>query len=83
MIAAGGLAAVGRMIAAYCRSDSAATDYEIARVTVALQDLEGDGRCLGPDGSRASAVVDRCGGAEAGYVAAPASLFALANSRQR
>ena len=52
-------------------------------VTVALRDLEGHGRCLGPDGSRASAVVDRCGGAEAGYVAAPASLFALANSRQR
>ena len=41
------------MMAAYRRSDRAATDYEIARVTVALRDLEGDGRCPGPDGSRA------------------------------
>ena len=39
MIAAEGLAAVGRMIAAYRRSDRAATDYEIARVTVALRIL--------------------------------------------
>ena len=39
MIAAEGLAAVGRMIAAYRRSDGAATDYEIARVTVALRIL--------------------------------------------
>jgi len=53
MIAAEGMAAVGRMIAAYRRSASAATDYEIAWVTVALRDLEGDGRCIGPDGSRA------------------------------
>ena len=30
MIAAEGLAAVGRMIAAYRRSDGAATDYKIA-----------------------------------------------------
>jgi len=82
MIAAGGLAAVGRMIAAYCRSDSAATDYEIARVTVALQDLEGDGRCLGPDGSRASAVVDRCGPAGAAWIGGgAASLLPLASSR--
>ena len=59
MSAAEGLAAVGHMIAAYRRSDSAATDYEIAWVNVALRDLEGHRRCLGPDGSRASAVVDR------------------------
>jgi len=39
MIAAGELAAVGRMIAVYRRSDGAATDYEIARVTVELRDL--------------------------------------------
>jgi hypothetical protein len=61
MIAAEGLAAVGRMIAAYRRSDGAATYYKIAWVTVALRDLEGHGRCLGPDGFSASAVVDRCG----------------------
>jgi len=66
MIAAEGLAAVGRMIAAHRRSDRAATDYEIARVTVALRDLEGDGRCLGPD--PAPAVVDRCGPGGAAWV---------------
>ena len=61
MIAAEGLAAVGRMIAAYHGSDGAATDFKIAWVTVTLRDLEGHQRCLCPDGSRASAVVDRCG----------------------
>jgi hypothetical protein len=68
MIAAEGLAAVGRMIAAYRRSDGAATYCKIAWVTVALRDLEGHGRCLGPDGFRASAVVDRCGPAGAARV---------------
>ena len=67
MIAAEGLA-VGRMIAAYRRSDGTATYYKIAWVTVALRDLEGHGRCLGPDGFRASAVVDRCGPAGAARV---------------
>jgi hypothetical protein len=61
MIAAEGLAAVSRMTAAYRRSDGAATDFKIAWVTVTLRDFEGHRRCLGPDGSRASAVVDRCG----------------------
>jgi hypothetical protein len=61
VIAAEGLAAVGRMIAAYHRSDGAATDFKIAWVTVTLRDLEGHQRCRCPDGSRASAVVDRCG----------------------
>ena len=42
-IAAEGLAAVGGMIAAYRGNDGAATDYEIAWVTVALRDLEGHG----------------------------------------
>ena len=60
MIAAEGLG-VGRMIAAYRRNDGAATYYKIAWVTVALRDLEGHGRCLGPDGFRSPAVVDRCG----------------------
>lgn len=39
MIAADGLAAVGRMIAGYRRRYGATTDYEIAWVTVALRDL--------------------------------------------
>ncbi len=39
MIAAAGLVAVGRTIVAYRRGDGAATDYEIAWVTVALQHL--------------------------------------------
>ena len=58
MIAAEGLAAVGRMIAAYSRSDRAATDYEIARVTVALRILRvmDDVWVRNP----APAVVDRC-----------------------
>jgi len=37
------------MIAVYRRRYSATTDYEIAWVTVALRDLEGQGRCPGPD----------------------------------
>jgi hypothetical protein len=83
MIASEGLAAVGRTIAAHHRSDGTAADHEIAWVNVALGDLEGHRRCLIPDGFRASAVVDRCGLAgTARYVAAPASLLALANSRQ-
>ncbi len=40
MIAAAGLVAAGRMIVvAYRRGDGAATNYEIAWVTVALQHL--------------------------------------------
>jgi len=39
MIAAEGLVAVGRMIVAHHRSDGAATNHEIARVTAALQHL--------------------------------------------
>jgi hypothetical protein len=66
MIAAEGLAAADRMIAAYRRSDGAATDYKIAWATLALRDLESHGRCLGPDGFRASAVVDWSGGRSPG-----------------
>ncbi len=48
MIAAGGLVAVSRMIVAYRRGDGAATNYEIAWVTVALQHLRvGDGSWAG------------------------------------
>jgi len=80
MIAADGLAAVGRMIAAYRRSDGAATYYKIAWLTVALRDLEGHRRCLSPDGFPR---IGGCGpmwsgGRSPGYVAAPASLLALA-----
>jgi hypothetical protein len=39
MIAAEGLAAVGRMIAVYRRGYGATTDYEIVWVTVELRDL--------------------------------------------
>jgi len=56
------------MIAANRRSDGAATDYEIAWVAMALRNLDGHGRCLDPDGSRASAVLDRCGPAGAAWV---------------
>jgi len=74
------------MITAYRRSDSAATDFKIAWVTVTLHDLEGHRRCLGSDGSRVSAVVTDVAGnvvrrAQPGYVTAPASLLALAGSR--
>ena len=48
MIAAEGLTAVSRMIAAYRRSEGALIDYEIVWMTVALRDLEGHGRCSGP-----------------------------------
>jgi len=81
MIAAEGLA-VGRMIAAYRRSDGAATYYKIAWVTVALRDLEGHGRCLGPmDSAHRRLWTDVVRRAQPGYVAAPASLLALASCR--
>jgi hypothetical protein len=46
--------AVGRMIVAYSRSDGAATDYEIAWVTVALQYLR-----TGDDSWGCPALTDR------------------------
>jgi hypothetical protein len=70
------------MIVAYSRSDGAATNYEIAWVTVALQHLR-SGTILGPDRSRAPMVVDpMVRRAQLGHVAAPTSLLALANCRQ-
>ena len=63
MIAAEGLAAVGAMIARYRGGCRFTSDYEVARLTVALRDPEGKGRRLGADGSRARgrapAAVDR------------------------
>ena len=83
MIAAGELAAVGRMIAAYRRSDGAATDYEIAWVTVELRDLRvKDETWARMDPAHQDAHrrlwIDVVRRAQPGHVAAPASLLALA-----
>ena len=71
------------MIVAYSRGDGAATNYEIAWVTVALQHLRvGDDSWIRID-PRAPMVADpMVRRAQPGYVAAPASLLALANCRQ-
>jgi hypothetical protein len=70
--------AVGRTIVAYRRGDGAATNYEIAWVTVALQHL----RAKDDSRARIDPVQRRLytyGSAGAlGHVAAPASLLALA-----
>lgn len=86
MIAAEGLVAVGRMIAACRCGYGATTDYEIAWVTVALQDLrvrDDAWARVDPAGLDAhrrlrADVVRR---AQSGHVAAPASMPTLANSR--
>ena len=82
MIAAEGLVAVGRMIAAYRRGHCVTTGYEIAWVTVALRDLRVrdhearmDPAYRDAHGRLWTDVVRR---AHPGYVAAPASLLALA-----
>jgi hypothetical protein len=55
------------MIVAYSRGDGAATNYEIAWVTVALQHLRAGGRFLDLDRSRAPMVADlRPGGRSLG-----------------
>jgi hypothetical protein len=82
MIAAEGLAAVGRMVAAYRQGDANATDYEIAWLTVALKDLRvrDDAWARMDPGHRDvhrrlwTDVVRR---AQPGHVAAPASLLAF------
>ncbi len=79
MIAAEGLAAVGVMIARYRGGGRFTTDYEIARITVALRDLRvRDDAWARMDPAHAEAhlrlwldVVRR---AQPGHVAAPASL---------
>ena len=86
MIAAEGLAAVGGMIARYRGGGRFTSDYEIARITVALRDLRvRDDAWARMDPAHADAhrrlwtdVVRR---AQPGYVAAPAALLALASSR--
>jgi Domain of unknown function (DUF4192) len=82
MIAAEGLAAVGRMVAAYRGGGATATDYEIAWLTVALKDLRvrDDAWARMDPGHREvhrrmwTDVVRR---AQPGHVAAPASLLAF------
>ena len=82
MIAAEGLAAVGAMITRYREGGRFTTDYEIARITVALRDLRvRDDAWARMDPSHAEAhqrlwtdVVRR---AQPGYVAAPAALLAF------
>jgi hypothetical protein len=82
MIAAEGLAAVGKMIATYRRGGAFATDYEIAWVTVALRDLRvRDDAWARMDPAHKDAhrrlwtdVIRR---AQPGHVAAPAALLAF------
>ena len=67
------------MIVAYSRGDGAATNYEIAWVTVALQHLRLWNDCWPGDRSRTSMVADPMVlRAQLGRVAPPTSLLALA-----
>ena len=70
------------MIVACSRGDGAVTNYEIARVTVALLHLRAGDDSWAPDRSRAPVVADlMVRRAQPGHVAAPASLLALAVCR--
>ena len=87
MIAAEGLAAVGKMIATYRSGGAFATDYEIAWVTVALRDLRvrDDAWARMDPVHRAAHLrlwTDVVRRAQPGHVAAAASLLALASGRQ-
>ena len=87
MIAAEGLAAVGGMITVYRHGDGAATDNEIAWVTAELRDLRvRDETWARMDPAHQDAHrrlwIDVVRRAQPGHVAAPASLLALASSRQ-
>jgi hypothetical protein len=82
MIAAEGLAAVGTMIASYRAGGRFTTDYEIARITVALRDLRvRDDAWARMDPARADAHlrlwIDVLRRAQPGHVAAPAALLAF------
>jgi len=82
MIAAEGLAAVGAMITRYREGGRFATDYEIARITVALRDLRvRDDAWARMDPGHAEAHqrlwTDVARRAQPGYVAAPAALLAF------
>jgi len=82
MIAAEGLAAVGAMIARYRGGGRFTTDYEIARITVALRDLRvRDDAWARMDPAHAEAHqrlwIDVVRRAQPGHVAAPAALLAF------
>jgi hypothetical protein len=82
MIAAEGLAAVGAMIARYRGGGRFTTDYEIARITVALRDLRvRDDAWARMDPAHADAHlrlwIDVLRRAQPGHVAAPAALLAF------
>ena len=83
MIAAAGLNAVGAMIATYRGGGRYATDYQLAWITVALRDLRvRDDAWARMDPAHLDAHrrlwIDVTRRAQPGYVAAPASLLALA-----
>ncbi len=87
MIANEGLAAVGAMIARYRGGGRFISDYEVARLTVALRDLRvRDDAWARIDPAHADAHlrlwIDVTRRAQPGHVAAPAALLALASSRQ-
>ena len=82
MIAAEGLAAVGAMIARYRGGGRFTTDYEVARITVALRDLRvRDDAWARMDPAYAEAHqrlwIDVVRRAQPGHVAAPAALLAF------
>ena len=82
MIAAEGLAAVGAMIVRYRGGGRFTSDYEIARITVALRDLRvRDDAWARMDPAHAEAHLrlwtDVVRHAQPGYVAAPAALLAF------
>jgi len=82
MIAAEGLAAAGAMIARYRGGGRFTTDYEIARITVALRDLRvRDDAWARMDPAHADAHqrlwIDVVRRAQPGHVAAPAALLAF------
>ena len=82
MIAAEGLAAVGAMIARYRDGGRFNSDYEIARITVALRDLRvRDDAWARMDPAHADQHlrlwIDVVRRAQPGYVAAPAALLAF------
>jgi hypothetical protein len=86
MIAAEGLSAVGVMIARYRGGGRFTTDYEIARITVALRDLRvRDDAWARMDPAHAEPHLrlwlDVIRRAQPGHVAAPAALLALASNR--
>jgi Domain of unknown function (DUF4192) len=82
MIAAEGLAAVGAMIARYRDGGRFTSDYEIARVAVALRDLRVRDDAWarmdpGHSGAHQRLWIDVVRRAQPGYVAAPAALLAF------